>query len=253
MPLNYQGGKKNIGKFLWIFMTEYEKKYNILNGFEPNYKRTYFEPFCGMCSVGKYFTDRKLILNDINENVMCFLDGVIHHGYSPSKLSITKDEYTILKNTPEISPEKTFYGFSASYRGKWFGGYNKYNDDITSLRKSSILTDSEYIEDFKKKIKSENVELYNKQYDDVIEPHGMIIYCDPPYQSSLGKFSRGHLLNRFDHDKFWNIVRRWSSDNIVFTSETKSPTDFECVWERHTISCLNRSPKVERMYIYNPF
>ena len=41
----------------------------------------------------------------------------------------------------------------------------------------------------------------------------MLIYCDPPYQHTTGYSTGG-----FDHDKFWDTMRKWSKNNYIFIS-----------------------------------
>ena len=36
----------------------------------------------------------------------------------------------------------------------------------------------------------------------------------------------------FNHDEFWDIMRKWSKDNTVLISEYSAPEDFEIVWEK---------------------
>ena len=44
-------------------------------------------------------------------------------------------------------------------------------------------------------------------------------------------------------DKFWEIMRIWSTENIVFISETTAPNDFVCVWEKSTHRTAAQSDK----------
>ena len=41
-----------------------------------------------------------------------------------------------------------------------------------------------------------------------------LIYCDPPYK---GKSEYSKKGSNFDHKKFWNIIRKWSKNNMVVT------------------------------------
>jgi site-specific DNA-adenine methylase len=55
----------------------------------------------------------------------------------------------------------------------------------------------------------------------------MLIYCDPPY-----KHTQGYSAGGFEDEKFWNKMREWSKDNVVFISEESAPKDFKVVWSR---------------------
>ena len=59
------------------------------------------------------------------------------------------------------------------------------------------------------------------------EPVNMLIYCDPPYKSTQ-RYSTG----QFDSELFWNTMRKWSEQNVVFISEQIAPSDFEIVWTK---------------------
>jgi NADPH-dependent 7-cyano-7-deazaguanine reductase QueF-like protein len=59
-------------------------------------------------------------------------------------------------------------------------------------------------------------------------------------------------FKNFDHDVFWDIMRKWSKNNIVFISERNAPNDFISVWEKeYKISFLNNSKKKNVKKIYN--
>lgn len=51
-----------------------------------------------------------------------------------------------------------------------------------------------------------------------------LIYIDPPYKGTT-KYS-----TIFDHNRFWEVVRRFSSKHDIYVSEYVAPDDFECVW-----------------------
>jgi DNA adenine methylase len=40
------------------------------------------------------------------------------------------------------------------------------------------------------------------------------------------------LLDKFDSNNFWDTVRKWSKNNLVFVSEEKAPSDFVAVWSK---------------------
>jgi len=244
--LKYIGGKKLIAKSLAMVMSEYEKKYNIESGLDRDYMRTYFEPCCGMASVASHMPHTNIILNDINPNVICLIDGVLNNFYSSPFSQLTKSQYISLKHQAYPSCDKSFYGFS-SFRASWFGGSGDYKNG----RRSTISTNIDNIKKFKEKMVGKNITLHNQSYDELtFEPENMLIYCDPPYKYSLGRMKG--FLNSFEHDRFWDIIRRWSAKNLVFISETKAPVDFKVLWEKNTVSSLTHKTKVERLYIHKP-
>ena len=58
----------------------------------------------------------------------------------------------------------------------------------------------------------------------------MIIYCDSPYRGTT-QYDK-NIVGEFNHDEFWDIMRKWSKDNTVLISEYSAPEDFEIVWEK---------------------
>ena len=80
---------------------------------------------------------------------------------------------------------------------------------------------------------------------------GKTIYADPPYINN--KFKTKYFQG-FDHEKFWNIMRTWSSTNLVFISERVAPDDFVCIWSFSFKVALNKSKTtrtVEKIFIHN--
>ena len=77
----------------------------------------------------------------------------------------------------------------------------------------------------------------------------MLIYCDPPY-----KATEGYSTGEFDHDKFWETMRKWSQNNCVFISEETAPSDFKVVWKRkkrRTLDKQNRFYSYEKIFKYS--
>lgn len=137
-----------------------------------------------------------------------------------------------------------FVGFGCSFGGKWFGGLaaNKRGDNYCANAERSLLKDFEGVKD---------ANFTCLDYRDVIIPNNAIVYADPPYVGVTG-YSLGH----FDHEEFWEYMRKLSQRCTVFISEQQAPDDFEIVWEQEVKRQLdynkNNSPIVtEKLYIYN--
>lgn len=54
----------------------------------------------------------------------------------------------------------------------------------------------------------------------------MLIYIDPPY-----KDTKQYNKQKFDTEKFWNLVREMSKRCIVVVSEYAAPNDFITIWK----------------------
>ena len=76
----------------------------------------------------------------------------------------------------------------------------------------------------------QDVEFHSGSYTQ-FKPENMLIYCDPPYQ---GTTSYG-AVGEFNHEEFWDTMRKWSENNTVVISEYNAPDDFECV-----LTCQSR-------------
>ena len=74
-----------------------------------------------------------------------------------------------------------------------------------------------------------NIDFRNCDYKD-LNPNDMIIYCDPPYRGTT-QYDK-NIVGEFDHDEFWDTMRKWSKNNTVLISEYDAPQDFEIVWQK---------------------
>ena len=92
----------------------------------------------------------------------------------------------------------------------------------------------------------------------------MLIYCDPPYQTTKHPIkyrTDTKHYDIFDNEKFWNTMRVWSKNNHVFISETTAPDDFIPIWEKKSHRSASQSSKtrykndsetytVEKLYVH---
>jgi DNA adenine methylase len=218
----YVGGKSKC--YSHIIKILNDPKYDNLN---------YLEPFMGMCHILKRVKNKKkYIASDINENLYTLIKGVQNHE---TFIDITKKQYLKLKNQ-EKSFQKSLAAFTYSYNGKEFGGYTKTNKDQTRnypeerIRYYKSLQDNET---FKK------TKLKNCSYDKW-NPSGYLIYCDPPYIDTTD------YKTNFNHEQFWEKVRQWSKNNIVFVSEYNAPKDFKVVSKSEKYMSLSGSGSSEK-------
>jgi site-specific DNA-adenine methylase len=70
----------------------------------------------------------------------------------------------------------------------------------------------------------QRLELYSKDYREILIPEGAVIYCDPPYQGTAE-----YKESDFNHTEFWDWVRKTSKIHPVYISEYNAPEDFEVV------------------------
>lgn len=201
--MKYHGSKQLVGKQIAEYIQK-NTNYNML-----------FSPFCGVLGIERHLNFEICFFNDISTDLILFLKELNSNCFTfPTE--VTEEKYKELKYS-EPSSMRGFVGFLLSFAGKWFGGYaQKYQKGNRDFLKEAI--------DSSKRLQLKGDIIFeNKSYDE-FTPYGMCIVCDPPY---LGRTGYGE----FDHDKFWNIMRKWSENNDVFICEYEAPIDFECVFE----------------------
>lgn len=226
----YSGGKKRIGKQIHHVIRETEKK---ILGDKAMGVPPYFEPFIGMGGVMVHFakeSSRSLFACDLSEDIIVFWDAVKNNWKPPLTCSLEK--YNELKHA-ETSPERTFIGIVGSWGCNFFSNFrNKYP------HKDFIGEGARAIEKVREPMKKVGF-ISARSYDE-FNPVGMTIYCDPPYKNNrLGPKS----FREFDHEKFWNVMRKWSLKNLVFISEMTAPDDFYSIWDHDSYFCNAKKQK----------
>lgn len=255
----YQGGKKRIGRRIYQTILLIEKELGEFN-------MPYFEPFCGMCSVLRYFaanSERETYASDIHPDLILMWKAV-QKGWTPP-IKCSKQKYFKLKNSAP-SPERAFIGFAASFNGNFFSSYrlniNKNIQRRTSASKTSrrkikyksrnklqsgrnfLAESNKGVLDVKNDIK--HTHFMGPSSYDKYNPENMLIYCDPPYK---GNRLTSKQFQNFNHDKFWKTMTEWTMNkNIVIVSEWEAPNDWIPIWAVE--SQVNTFYRVNR---YNEF
>lgn len=190
----------------------------------------YVEPFAGGMNVISNVSGNR-IANDSNFYLIEMWKSLVS-GWIPPE--ITKEQYEKIKNNREDYPPHVvgWTGFNCSHSGKWFRGYAG-----KIITKEGIYRDyqAEALKNVLKQISSlSGVVMENKSYENLEIPQNSIIYCDPPY-AGTEKYA-----DTIEHNVFWDWVRKLSAQgNTVFVSEYNAPDDFECVWEKKTVSSIS--------------
>ena len=246
IPIKYFGSKSRIAKYI-VPILQKEIDDNNIQG--------YFEPFVGGANVIDKINCNTKIGADLNRYLIALLKHVQSDGELPN--SITKEEYDDVRsafNNQDTSSYDGWYvgavGFLASYNGRWFdGGYAR--PGYENAKNGQRYRD--YYRESKDNLLKQAPDLKDIHflYGDykLADPHGMLIYCDPPYANTK-QFANS---KDFDYDIFWQTMREWSKDNIVYISELNAPDDFECVWEQEvsrSIKAADKSKAVEKLFRY---
>jgi DNA adenine methylase len=234
--MKYLGGKNKLGKEI----SEVLKKYA-----PPDRTKGYIEPFCGSLGVSIHMVDDyKVSVSDYHKDLI-LLWKEIKAGTFKFPRHVSKKFWLKYKNE-KPSAMRAFVGFGCSYNGIWFQGYiNDYNCNNKRDYKQECVDSIKKKSNKIKKIKSIKYCSYEKW--DKPNLKGYLIYCDPPYKNTTG-----YSVGDFDHEKFWNVIRKWSKHNMVLVSEYTAPRDFKVVWKKkriQTIALSKNNERVEKLFM----
>jgi len=231
-PLNYIGGK-------------YKLLPQILNLF-PDDINTFFDLFCGGCNVGFNIKCKKIVFNDINNNLI----GLYKTFKITDKKNIIKQIYKII-NKYELSLSKE-YGYSF-YNCNSYNGLSSYNKEKFLLLRNNFnlikKKDNKYYimlyvllvysfnnqirfnregkynlpvgkRDFNKNIENKlirfidkvqecNTEFLSQDYE-IFDIKKMkkndFIYIDPPYLTTLATYNENSLWNQKEEYRLLNYI-----------------------------------------------
>ena len=216
--MKYLGGKHQNGKYIAEVL-------NLLA--PPDEVDGYFEPFCGSLGVFKHMTNyNKSVASDIHLDLIQLWTEVQDNTFIPPNYKITDKVWEKTKKLKSPNALKAFVGFGCSFGGVFFiGNAQKYDKQGKRDFRQECINSINKIKPF---IQKKNVVFENKSYDQ-FNPNNMLIYCDPPYKGT----TKYKGLEDFNHNKFWQTMRKWSKNNIVVISEESAPDDFICIWEKN--------------------
>jgi len=253
------GSKSRIAKYIVPIIQQYIDDNNITE---------YYELFVGGANVIDKIHCNKKYGYDLNKYLIALLqyvqDDKLLYESVPKELydKARSFYYMNLKNEQfkkdNIKDVPIFedweignIGFLASFNGRFFdGGYAKsgYEKTKNGLRfrnyyneaKNNLLNQASNLKDIIFQV---------KDYRDNYDLHNCVIYCDPPYNNT--KQFKNSL--EFNYDEFWQVMREYSKNNIVFISELTAPNDFECIWEKEisrSIKVNDKSRTTEKLFKY---
>ena len=207
----------------------------------------YWEPFVG----GANMIDKIKCDNKYGSDTHRYLIALLQHiqlTVNDIPKTISKEEYVSVRNNPNLYPDwyVGLVGFCASYNGKWFGGYaNGVKTKIGTIRN---YTDEAITNLIKQAPTLKNIHFKCKDFRNINNIHGYVIYCDPPYHDTT-KYS----TEDFPYDEFYDWCKHMTRiGNIVLISEYYMPDGFQCIWEgtlKCTLDKASRSDKIEKLFI----
>lgn len=234
--MKYMGSKARIAKDISPIINEIIQN----NGLD-----IYIEPFVGGANMIQHINSTIRIGYDNNQYLIAFWKA-IQRGWNPlESVDMTKGLYQAIKDKPENYPMEmvALAGFCASYNAKWFGGY-------AGTVKTKINTYRNYYDEAVRNVLKQAEHIMDVVFDAAdyrqIKIKNTLIYCDPPYQGTTG------YKDSFDHEEYWDWVRKMSRDNIVLCSEYHAPPDFECIWQKQLTTTLDKASRgkaVEKLFV----
>ena len=203
----------------------------------------YLEPFVGYAHVLRRVERKKSYqASDCNRLLIALLQGVQRGQRFPR---ISKPQYETLRNANgDATFERAVAAFAYSFKGGEWRGY-------FGTRRGRAYPDEHkrYYEKLHTNPIFQRTRLKCIDYHR-LQPRGKLIYCDPPYANTTG-YNNGAV---FDSVEFWECMRKWSRDNVVFVSEYRAPSDFACVaaaWKRNHLSADGKSDwRRERVFVH---
>ena len=251
---SYIGGKKKIAKQIHDVIT---KVVDQVESSGSGKYSNYLEPFLGMASVFRLFAKDgyKATGCDANKDIMLMWKAVKGGRWGPSN-KCSREKFERLKRSRGHSAERGFYGVACSFGGAFFGAYA--NNCMSGQGSRSKLREAyNGLMKLKADMRGSNVHLCSGKSYTTFHPQDAIVYCDPPYASSLGKLkSNNEYLNDFDIDHFWDVMRTWSKSstgNLVFISEERAPADFVPIWHKsvqRSVDHASRKSCQEKLFIH---
>lgn len=239
----YLGSKNKISKFLIPILQRIIDENNI---------KVYWEPFGGGGNVIDKIKCKKKIASDLSPTLIALLQ-MAQTDFDKIPKECTKekfDEAKILYRSEnwDVIPlyEIGAYEWLGSYGAKGFqgsfarekNGRNYYKERYNNL--------------FRQSPDLRGIDFQCLDYRNFSPPPLSLIYCDPPYQNTLGYEINKN--NPFDHKVFWDWVREKSKECFVICSEETAPNDFIVVDElekRREVGIKNDKKSKEKLFIYS--
>lgn len=222
--MRYLGGKSKIAKKILPYLTRHEAG-------------LYIEPFVGglgMFEKAASHFDRAIAC-DVHEDLISMYKSY-QLGWRPDSAPITKEQYRGIRQQ-DPSPQRTFVGYAGSFGGKWFGGLANDKDGRNYLEQGARSLDRSY----RAGAFGANVSFVSRSFFDlevVKDPHGVVLYCDPPYADTTGY----NATSEFDSAKAWERYHEWAKAGAhVYISEYSGPEEYLVAEFDHTRGLRTKS------------
>lgn len=194
----------------------------------PNDIDTYYEPFCGSCSVGFQLmlnnrNIKKYVFSDMNEDLISFLNHVkndyvkIYNEYtirynnliSFDEVRDKRDYYNKVRDN--YNKTKNIYDFvflsrtcangliRYNKKGEFNASFHLTRNGITPDKYLKVLKEWNYV------LNKNNVEFIKQSYECINPSEKDYVFLDPPYINTKGMYFGG--INIEDYFKFLNNIK----------------------------------------------
>jgi len=239
------GSKSRIAKFIVPILQKY---------IDDNDIDTYIEPFVGGANIIDKIKCKHKCGSDENKYLIALLKRVRDKNFLLD--NVPRELYNDVRSNKDNNKYEDWFvgnvGFLASYNGRWFdGGYAQSGYEKTKTGKRF----RDYYQEAKNNILKQANDLQNILFlnEDYRYYHNKcnkyLIYCDPPYKDTKQYAN----ATAFDYEEFWNVMRKWSENNIVIISEQNAPNDFIAIWEQEvsrSIKATEKSKSIEKLFVH---
>ena len=213
----------------------------------------YLEPFVGYAHVLRR-VERKASYraSDCNPLLVTLLRAIQDGKRMPH---VTEEQYHRLRHKHgDTSLRRAVAAFTYTFGGKEWGGYIREQPRkvVRQGKPTTYVFDAEERKRYYARLRQN--EQFRKCKIDIkdyrtLRPSNKLIYCDPPYAGTTGY--NKNLRCDFDPAEFWETVRAWSTNNVVFVSEYRAPKDFACIASATKHSNISAPDlRVEKLFVH---
>lgn len=252
----YQGSKNRLAKYIIPILNKLIKENNC---------EVFIDACCGGANIIAN-TKYPIVCNkkygfDNNKYLIALFDKIKFNDLD--YIHIDENEYKKVKQDFLLGNntyEDWYYGyvgFLFSYGGLFWGVYARGNDakgnprNMGRERYNNLLNQKDALKTATLTIEN----IFNINLDDLDKlkkNNNMLIYIDPPY-----KDTKQYNKQKFDTEKFWNLVREMSKRCIVVVSEYEAPNDFITIWEKEIVQNINKrldtNTQLEKLFVIKDY
>lgn len=212
----YMGSKRSIAKEI----------VPIIQSYITDECKGYIEPFVGGANIIDKIKCKNRYGFDSHKQLIALFEK-LQNNINEIPNEIPYKEYMKVKENKDNYEDwyLGLVGFLGSFGAKYFGGYARHNknDNTEQIQRGSIKNLKKQYDDLK------DVKFKCKDFRDIKDISGYVIYCDPPYKGTTKYSTKG-----FPYEEFYDWCRGMSKNNIVLISEYSMPNDFKCIWEKES-------------------